>query len=107
MSTLNKLINRNRKRKYVNDAIKRVQELREKGVKKKRKRRNQLWIMYLGGNIRAYAPKDSTWFKLHLDAPIFTNHIRKVFRRRFCVPHDSFIEPHDEMQDYNLFVQWS
>ena len=64
---------------------------RNKWTKRSVEKRD-LWIRAYNGSLRAMLPTDTIWFKLYVEQPILSNHLRRVFRNRFRSPHASFFE---------------
>ena len=83
----------------------------DKDVQKKRKikhrrERNYLWMRDSDGVLRQCKPCDSTWCKLCIETPPTTIHELTLFRRRFRVPHEIFLELLSDIKKHELFSRW-
>ena len=65
------------------------------------------WIRGEDDNLRVMTPKDTVWFKLYIEPPILGTVMRKLFRNRFRLYHQSFLDLLDEIQQHKLFERWN
>ena len=59
------------------------------------------------GGIREIRPTDTLWYILHIESSPRSNRLRKIYRRRFRLPHYSFLELANEISHHELFARWS
>ena len=75
-------------------------DLTKNSIRKKRSKKNHLWIRDSNGELKKYAPTNSLWFKLYLDGANATTYGCKLFRRRFRFPFYNFMELLDDVKEH-------
>ena len=98
-NSLNHLI---RKREHANQD----KDIKKKRKFKHRKQRNYSWMRDSDGSLRPCKPCDSTWHELCIETPPTTIHELTLFRRRFRVPHEFFLELLSDIKKHELFSRW-
>ena len=63
---------------------------RKKKIKRRMKKRN-LWIRASDGTLKAMQPTDTMWYKLYVEEPIISMHLKKLFRNWFRLPYKIFL----------------
>ena len=104
-TSLNALIHR--KRKIMNNLLGTDNDLTKNSIRKKRSKKNHLWIRDSNGELKKCMPTDSLWFKLYLDGANVTPYGCKLFRRRFRLPFYIFMELLDDVTEHKLFSRWT
>ena len=95
----------NHKRKRVATSL--SEELNVRQRKRRTIKRRLLWIRDDDGNLRVMKPEDTLWFKLYIEPPILCTHMRKLFRKRFRLTYNSFMELLNEIIGHKLFLRWN
>lgn len=95
----------NHKRKRVDASL--SEQLNYRQRKHRTLKKQLFWIRDDDGNLRVMTPEDTVWFKLYIEPPILSTHMRKLFRNRFRLPHNSFLKLLHEMHGHQLFERWN
>ena len=74
---------------------------RSRSVKK-----HSLLVRNPDGSLRQLTSEDTLWFLLYCDGVPQNNRLKRKFRNRFRMPHESFIELHDTIIDHEMFSSW-
>ena len=92
---------------------KRKSDCKAKSTNKKRrsqerrvKRHHILWRND-DGSVRNATFRDSNWYTLYLVTPPSSDRLKKMFRNRFRVPYEEFLEMADSLLDNSLFERWT
>ena len=79
--------------------------------KKKRKQRSVkrhsiLWRND-DGTMRNATSKDSSWYTLYIETPPSNERLKGMFRNRFRVPYNEFVELAESLKENELFSRWT
>jgi hypothetical protein len=70
--------------------------------------RCNLYEVWDGDSQRAATPHDSTWWKIYIEHPMLNiPKFHRLFRRRFRMPYDQFIQYVSDAKQHNWFPRWS
>ena len=91
-----------KKRKLTNSPdLTKPRNKRSRSVKK-----HSLLVRNPDGSLRQLTSEDTLWFLLYCDGVPQNNRLKRKFRNRFRMPHESFIELHDTIIDHEMFSLW-
>ena len=111
-----------RKRRHMNDSlsvlhsiIKKKQRTNKSHVLSSDKKRvvhrsvkrYKILVREIDGSLRQILPTDTLWYLLYIQSPPRNHRLRKIFRRRFRLNHNSFLELSNEISKHSLFARWS
>ena len=65
--------------------------------------RHKLLIRDSDGSLREIRPTNTLWYLLYVAHPPITPRIYKLFRLRFRLPYESFVELSDDIYNHPLF----
>ena len=65
--------------------------------------RHKLLVRNSDGYLREIRPTDTLWYLLYVANPLITPRIYKLFRLRFTIPYQSFIEVCDAIYNHPIF----
>jgi hypothetical protein len=81
--------------------------LSEPKQKKSRSRRKSIMEYYDdNGERQPLLPTDTTWYKCYVKVPVRTKEFEALFRSRFRLPYDSFLELVKDAKDGKWFPRW-
>ena len=66
----------------------------------------KLLVRNQDGTLREFLYSDTLWYLMYVQYPPQNNRLRKTFRNRFRLTHDSFVELACDMMNHELFVRW-
>lgn len=81
-----------------------------KPYRKKKKRavkKHDIQVRDKDGSIRSATFRDSTWHNLYVAVPPSCNRRKKVFRKRFRLPYEVFLEMTEDIKQHDFFKRWT
>jgi hypothetical protein len=92
------IFNSNKRKQY---------ETESKARKKIRSvKRHHIQVPNKDGTLRSLTFKDSAWYNLYINSPQDSNRQLKIFRRRFRLPYDLFLNLVADIKEHEYFVRW-
>ena len=70
-------------------------------------KRHKLLVRDSNGSLREILSTDTLWYLLYITNPPFTDWMLKLFRLRFRLPYNSFIDLTETLRHHEKFVQWT
>ena len=80
---------------------------KKKRTKRSVKKHLDIKVRGTNGELRDATFKDSTWHTLYIDTPPTTERRKKIFRRRFRLPYEVYLEMVDDVKNHELFTRWT
>ena len=80
---------------------------KKKRTKRSIKKHHDIRVRGSNGEIRDATFKDSTWHTLYVDSPPTSNRRKKVFRRRFRLPFEVYLDMVKDLKNHELFTRWT
>ena len=78
-----------------------------KKVKRSVKKHHDIQVRGKDGNVRNATFEDSTWHTLYIQSPPDSKRRKKVFRRRFRLPFEIYLEMVNDITSHELFSRWT
>ena len=66
----------------------------------------KLFVRNPDGTLREFIYTNTLWYLMYVQYPPRNNRLRKTFRNRFRLTHDSFLELACNMMNHKLFERW-
>lgn len=67
---------------------------------------HKLLVRNPDGTLRDFLSTDTLWYLMYTQHPPHNNRLRKAFRNRFHLTHDSCLELACDMMHHKLFERW-
>ena len=94
----------NKKRKF-DDTV--IDNVIKKGPKKRSIKKHKLLARMPDGTIRELKPEDTIWYYLYVSNPPRNECMKVLFRNRFRVPYEYFLDLSQELMTHELFERWT
>ena len=78
-----------------------------KSKKSRTCRKNKLLIRHENGELMELKPCHTIWYRLYVHSPPQNERMQKLFRNRFRLPYDLFIDLVDDVSNHELFSRWT
>ena len=78
-----------------------------KKIKRTVKKHHDIKVRGKDGHVRNATFRDSTWHTIYINSPPDSKRRKKVFRRRFRLPYEIYLQMVDEIKSNDLFSRWS
>ena len=70
-------------------------------------KRHKLLVCDNNGTLRDLKSTDTLWYLLYVKSPPRSERLARKFRTRFRMPHQNFITLSEDLEDHEIFNQWS
>ena len=104
----NSLLQQFVKRKKEDDpfSIASTPKKRKYNPKERTIKKRKLMIRNADGTLRPFEPTDTIWYKLYIEQPPTDKHMLTLFRQRFRLTYNSYVELLNDIKQHNIFCQW-
>ena len=69
-------------------------------------KKHKLLVRDHDGRLREILPTDTLWYQLYVSQPPSSSRHAKLFRQRFRLPYQSFLELSSQLFNHDMFIQW-
>jgi len=69
-------------------------------------KKHETYFRDVDGSIRAFLPTDTLWYKLYCKGEPQNNRLKMMFRKRFRMPHNSFVSICNDISKNKIFDRW-
>ena len=70
-------------------------------------KKHKLMVRDKDGLLREMVPTDTLWYLLYISNPPNNQRMLKLFRNRFRLPYDSFVELSETISTHPIFKRWT